>query len=208
MIELLTVIAIIGILAAILIPVVGRVRSTARAAECVSNLRQLSSAAVLYAEENKGRLPTSYDGTLEGMWYTALTPLIASQKIQPQNWGQLTRIVSSPGPFKCPVVDPTDAAYTNPWLSYKMNCQLQDKPSGAPAPVAGLPLARIGRPSATLLFAEGRSHSAFWTWDPAAVTQGLWYPHDSQVNVSFVDGHVVRQKPTDLEARWNDIYKP
>ena len=59
LIELLTVIAIIGILAAILLPVVGRVRESARSARCVSNLRQTGVAVQAYAQENKGRLPST-----------------------------------------------------------------------------------------------------------------------------------------------------
>ena len=55
LIELLTVIAIIGILAAILIPVVGAVRSTARNAQCISNLRQIGTATVLFLNDNDGR---------------------------------------------------------------------------------------------------------------------------------------------------------
>lgn len=57
LIELLTVIAIIGILAAIIIPTVGKVRNTAKAAQCVSNLRQIGFAVNLYAQANKDRLP-------------------------------------------------------------------------------------------------------------------------------------------------------
>ena len=47
LIELLTVIAIIGILAAILIPTVGAVRVQAKQATCVSNLRQVGVAAAV-----------------------------------------------------------------------------------------------------------------------------------------------------------------
>ncbi len=57
LIELLTVIAIIGILAAILIPVVGSVRQKARTTQCLSNLRQIGTAAILYANENRNLLP-------------------------------------------------------------------------------------------------------------------------------------------------------
>jgi prepilin-type N-terminal cleavage/methylation domain-containing protein/prepilin-type processing-associated H-X9-DG protein len=56
LIELLTVIAIIGILAAILIPVVGRVRENARQSVCGSNLRQIAVAVLVYEGEN-GVLP-------------------------------------------------------------------------------------------------------------------------------------------------------
>lgn len=57
LIELLTVIAIIGILAAILIPTVSMVRKKARAAECVSRLRQMGVAIRLFSDEHKGMVP-------------------------------------------------------------------------------------------------------------------------------------------------------
>ncbi len=57
LIELLTVIAIIGVLAAILIPVVGRVRQSARTAHCTKNLHGVGAAFHLYAADNKGLFP-------------------------------------------------------------------------------------------------------------------------------------------------------
>ncbi|AHF91305.1 N-terminal cleavage protein [Opitutaceae bacterium TAV5] len=83
LIELLTVIAIIGILAAIIIPTVGRVRQSARAAQCVSHLRQLGTAFNLFADESKGMFPMRYhDGTTqtnpnyEKTWMMQLAPYI------------------------------------------------------------------------------------------------------------------------------------
>lgn len=57
LIELLTVIAIIGILAAILIPTVGRVRETARRTVDASNVRQITQAALIFSNDYRGRLP-------------------------------------------------------------------------------------------------------------------------------------------------------
>lgn len=54
LIELLTVIAIIGILAAIIIPTVSAVRTSARRAQGVANLRQVTLGALMVANENKG----------------------------------------------------------------------------------------------------------------------------------------------------------
>ena len=62
LIELLTVIAIIGILAAILIPVLSSVREQARAAQCKSNLRQNALALIMMIEDNDGILLTHRSG--------------------------------------------------------------------------------------------------------------------------------------------------
>jgi prepilin-type N-terminal cleavage/methylation domain-containing protein/prepilin-type processing-associated H-X9-DG protein len=51
LIELLVVIAIIAILAAILFPVFAQARETARKAACTSNLKQLGTAWVMYAQD-------------------------------------------------------------------------------------------------------------------------------------------------------------
>jgi type II secretory pathway pseudopilin PulG len=57
LIELLTVIAIIGILAAIIIPTVAKVRETAQRAVDANNLREIGKAAMIFAAENNDRLP-------------------------------------------------------------------------------------------------------------------------------------------------------
>lgn len=57
LIELLTVIAIIGILAAIIIPTVGAVREKAQRAVDGNNLREIIKAAQIYAGDNNDQLP-------------------------------------------------------------------------------------------------------------------------------------------------------
>lgn len=57
LVELLTVIAIIGVLVAILLPVVGSVRASAKSSRCVTNLRQVGVTIQTYASDNKGSLP-------------------------------------------------------------------------------------------------------------------------------------------------------
>jgi prepilin-type N-terminal cleavage/methylation domain-containing protein len=57
LIELLVVIAIIAILAAMLLPVLGRAKETAKRIACLNNLRQLSLAAHMYVDDNQGTYP-------------------------------------------------------------------------------------------------------------------------------------------------------
>jgi len=52
--ELLVVVAIVGILAAILFAAVGHVREAAQTSTCLSNLRQIQAANMLHAADNKG----------------------------------------------------------------------------------------------------------------------------------------------------------
>jgi prepilin-type N-terminal cleavage/methylation domain-containing protein/prepilin-type processing-associated H-X9-DG protein len=57
LIELLVVIAIIAILAAILFPVFARARESARRIQCASNLKQLGTAVMMYAQDFDETLP-------------------------------------------------------------------------------------------------------------------------------------------------------
>jgi prepilin-type N-terminal cleavage/methylation domain-containing protein/prepilin-type processing-associated H-X9-DG protein len=59
LIELLMVIALIGILAAILLPALARAREQARRVSCASNLSQLGIVFHMFADEHEGKLPWS-----------------------------------------------------------------------------------------------------------------------------------------------------
>ena len=54
LIELLIVVAIIAILAGMLLPALNRARGTARDLSCLSNLKQLTTTYIAYAQDNKG----------------------------------------------------------------------------------------------------------------------------------------------------------
>ena len=61
LVELLVVIGIIAVLISVLLPTLGRAREQARGIQCMSNLRQLGTAALLYTHDNKGViLPFGY----------------------------------------------------------------------------------------------------------------------------------------------------
>jgi prepilin-type N-terminal cleavage/methylation domain-containing protein len=63
LVELLTVIAIIGILAGIVIPATGTVLKNAKKAADSANLRQIGQSSLIYAASNKDQLPSKNLGT-------------------------------------------------------------------------------------------------------------------------------------------------
>ncbi len=71
LVELLVVIGIIGILIAMLLPALNKARQAALKVSCASNLRQLSTYFIMYAQNNRGRLPAAWD-------YSAASPTLSA----------------------------------------------------------------------------------------------------------------------------------
>ena len=64
LIELLVVVAIIGILASLLLPSLAKARKRAKISVCKSNLKQITSAIHMYADDNEGHLPGHYSNQI------------------------------------------------------------------------------------------------------------------------------------------------
>jgi prepilin-type N-terminal cleavage/methylation domain-containing protein len=133
LIELLVVIAIIAILAAILFPVLSRARMRANTASCINNLKQLSHAMLMYADDYNGRLP-------DVGWGSDSVPNWCGSVRDRQKWvyvenGTLWPYVRSAKVYLCPmdrnreanpanVTPPSGKTIRDFPLSYSMNSSL------------------------------------------------------------------------------------
>lgn len=81
LVEMLVTMAIIGILAALLLPALGSAKRRAESVRCLSNLRQLFIATRLYADSNSGHLPESTQPETNSMWVQEpLAPYVSGSR--------------------------------------------------------------------------------------------------------------------------------
>ncbi len=116
LVELLVVIGIIALLISILLPSLNKAREQGNRVACLSNLRQLGGAMIMYTNENKGWFPrAAASGTYDDDW-------IFWQTTRIQNDGALVKYMGSTfvaAHYRCPSDDP-QSHQTYPY-SYTMN---------------------------------------------------------------------------------------
>lgn len=102
LIELLVVIAIIAILAAILFPVFAQAREKARSISCLSNMKQMGTAAMMYVQDYDEQYPYAYTTDSAGKvsdWRMVLLPYIKNGSVGAVTTTDNTVIG---GVFSCP----------------------------------------------------------------------------------------------------------
>ncbi len=206
LIELLVVIAVIAILAAILLPVLSKSKEQAQRTKCLSNVKQINAAVLMYASDNGDMLPTAPNtgdnktGTNSfQIYYKALTKSYAG--LQGPSSAQ-DKLFDCPSDMFCY----GEANFTyeaqsffqpdNDYTSYGYNGQggatteryaIADQ-TNFPG-LFGWKLAAIRSPTKTLLVTEA---AAVWPWSWhgfQTVPSGQRGINDSKNVVSFPDGH-------------------
>ena len=103
LIELLIVIAIIAILAAMLLPALQNARESSKRIKCVNNLRQIFTGLAQYGNDfgyYPAAKPKVYENFNQQWWYFRLAPYVGISR-KPQNWVDASNIRNG-GVFCCP----------------------------------------------------------------------------------------------------------
>jgi prepilin-type processing-associated H-X9-DG protein/prepilin-type N-terminal cleavage/methylation domain-containing protein len=193
LVELLVVMAIIGLLAAVLLPSLANARRSARLVVCSSNLRQLGTATCLYSDIYDGYLPRRGQGVAQTQqigrpsdWFNAL-PVVMGQ----ESYNDMAIAGKVPRPWdhsvlSCP--EALDNGMPNFW-SYGMNMWLSVWNSGRQGDPPDK-FSAVGPPEMMVLLADGpASHCSvspatpIFSYSPVA-------RHSGNVNICFLDGHV------------------
>lgn len=203
LIELLTVIATIGVLTTIVFAGYGDIRTRRNDLECAVRLRSLSHAALLHAADNHDHFPQS--GHSGSSWAAALAPYLG----EPQQGNPLD--YRNRASFLCPAHTQAQTPSPSHWsyglnVFFELSSQLRYTPAGLPVlgsrdNYAGSPatwnrFSDVPSPSRTILLAENphpvADHFMAHQWSsPAAARNAVaGERHGGKSNYAFADGHV------------------
>ena len=152
LLELLVVIGVIAILAALLLPVLNRGKAAAQGAQCTSNLRQLIDAWQMYSHDSNDQLPCNADGQDGKGVFTNWVAGTMSRPVDATNTSLLidrgqsafAEYISAPGVYKCP------GDKSRFVRSMSMNCRMN------PTRIGGVPAFMEGGSSPWQIFRKSQ----------------------------------------------------
>lgn len=212
LIELLTVIAIVGILAAIVIGTVGKIRANARQTACRSNLRQIGMAWQLYLADHKGVFPSFdtyqmyYWGGYAGTWGG---PAPETRPLHP--YARDFKVFQCPSDTDSDSRGPFHALSGNSYVTANSNQRgILSRPEASNRVAVSGNYLRLRNPSRTILVFEQTVRASEPTYrnnPTASWSRKNWHPNDTS-NLVMADGHVETFQRDFLDAHVHPLNPP
>ncbi|MDB6036543.1 MAG: hypothetical protein JWM99_384 [Verrucomicrobiales bacterium] len=217
LVELLVIILMIGILAAMLLPALTRSKESARRVECGSNLRQLGLAIHMYWEDNRGDCFRYTTGPSDGgqlYWFGWMGPGAEGERSFNPTVGVLYPYLQGRGIEVCPSLNYRGSQFklkaVGAAYGYGYNLSLSSSKNLPPRNTS-----RLSHPDQVIVLADAAQINDFQA--PASrdhpLIEEFYYVstneatahvrHTTKANTVFGDGHVDREtmRPGTLDQR-------
>jgi len=157
LIELLVSLAVIALLAAIIFPAFSKAKEKARQATCLSNIRQIGLAMMMYTGDYDEGYPQANANGTPATWDFMIAPYLGDRTEAKQTFSQ--RVADLPGVFNCP-------SFLGPEQQFNYGVTSQLFPTNRGVLPAGLlsptfKLSDVRFPTTSVIIAEkGRNNGA------------------------------------------------